>query len=226
MRSSVRACAIPHDVQLAYRVYLPQSFRRARVMVLGSTGPMVGFYAFVVLSVSLTLSKAIREAERSAALQGSGVSSDTKKRWAVPWVRRDLGSGRNSNGEVAVAGGSGHVGAAGNRSRANGGYAKTKSMLKKLTRATVAMMTAVMVVVASGLRQGTIAHVSCNRRISLLPSNAFVQYACAQLSIRFHQNLDRWERRKKTKLYSHPTLSCFILRVYTVHHFANTYVLR
>lgn len=169
-------------------------------MMLGSTGPMVGFYAVVVMSVSLTLSKAIRESERSAASQVSIISSnrssaavaaaatfsyDIKKRWVIPWMRRDFGSGRDNDGEGADARGSGNVEAAGNRPgnrpKVNGGYAKTKSMLKKLTRASVAMMTAVMTVIVSGLRQGTIAHVSLSRLLSLPPSNAFAQNAGAQL---------------------------------------------
>lgn len=149
-------------------------------MMLASTGPMVGFYALVVLSVSLTLSKAIRDSERSAALhqqssvssnEGSaavavaGNSSHNIKSWAMPWARRAFGSGGGNDGEGADTGGGAQAGAAGNRPgnrpKANSsGYGKTKSMLKKLTRASVAVMTAVMAIIVSGLHQGTIAHVS------------------------------------------------------------------
>lgn len=156
----------------------PQSpiLQRARAMMLGSTGPMVGFYGLVVVSVSLTLSKAIRDSERSAALQmsshsskkGSAVatpaSSYNIKRWAMACVRRDFGTGGGNGGDGADAGSGGNRGAAGNhtgnRPKANGGYAKTKSLLTKLTRASVAVMSAVMVVIVLSLHEGTIAHVS------------------------------------------------------------------
>lgn len=149
-------------------------------MMLGSTGPMVGFYALVVLSVSLTLSNAIRDSERSAALQLSSISSKKGsaavgaaatsshniKRWGTEWVRRDFGKvrGRVIAGAGAEVGGDRDAGAAGHRPNAqnSGGYARTKSMLKKLTRASVAVMAAVMAVIVSGLHQGTVAYVSAS----------------------------------------------------------------
>lgn len=142
---------------------------------------MVGFYALVVMSVSLTLSKAIRDSESSAALQISSLSSNTGsvavataatssyniKRWATAWARCDFGSGGGNDGEGVDEGGSRNGGAPGYRPKASAGYAKTKSMLKKLTRASVAMIIAVMVIIASGLHQGTIAYVSLIRFLSL-----------------------------------------------------------
>lgn len=134
---------------------------------------MVGFYALVIVSVSLTLSKAIRDSERSAVLQMSNLSSNKGsetvaaaattsgniKRCVLGWVRCDSGEddgigGGDRNGRIASGNGTR------NRSNANGGYAKTKSLLKKLSSASIGVMTAVMTVVALSLRQGTIAHVS------------------------------------------------------------------
>lgn len=75
-------------------------------------------------------------------------------------VRCDFCTGGGNGGEGAGASGGAKGGAAENQPKADGRYAKTKSMLKKLTRAAVAVMVAVLVVSVSSLQRGSITHVS------------------------------------------------------------------
>lgn len=140
-------------------------------MVLASTGPMVGFYTLVVFSVSLTLSKAIRDSERAAPVQLSRQSScndvstaaATIKLMASAGVARLRGAAGGNSGDGAGAGGR----AVANRGKAaegggggGGGYKKTKRVLRRLTVVSIAILMAVLMAVVGSLREGTIANVS------------------------------------------------------------------
>lgn len=158
--STWRSCSAAYDC--FSRTQTP----RARVMLLGSTGPMVSFFAFVVGSVSLTLSKAIRDSERSTPKAAPSPSSHEE---SSPAARRAV----MADGiiirlwERLTCGGIGGVrggGAAGIVPKTDGAYAKTKSMLKKLTVASFAVIAVVMATVVGSFRKGTIANVRITSR--------------------------------------------------------------
>jgi len=128
--------------------------------MLCSTILMVGFYAVVVLSVSVTLSQAIRASEKAAAKTMSCPSSNDArplfKRWAIMRVRPNFGAdGSNDAGGVGI--GELHNM---NRPKRGSDYVQTKRLLRKLTIGSVAVMATVMAAVVASLRKGTIAHVS------------------------------------------------------------------
>lgn len=141
------------------------SAKRGRALMLCSTVLMVSFYAVVVLSVSLTLSQAIRASEKSAAKNTSSPSSNHArplfKSWLAMRVRPIFGADGCNHGRVGCGGrdGVGELPTA-RPPKTGGDYTQTKRLLRKLTVGSVAVMATVMAAVVSSLRKGTIAHVS------------------------------------------------------------------